>query len=150
LARVDPDGIRMRVDDKEVGDSELDELIGDAGFVPLLVSQVRPEDTLIAAWEICAIGTNGPSDATVERRIRAKGEIVHRLDPISLDLQGKKKLLCQGHLDKLSGDVLGEGKYRFEVAVVKGDSEKALGLAPFALATPPAEDAAELAGAESP
>jgi len=51
MARVDSAGIRMRVDDKEVGDSELDELIGDAGFVPLLVSQVRPDDTLIAAWE---------------------------------------------------------------------------------------------------
>jgi hypothetical protein len=133
----------MRVDDKEVGDSELDELIGDAGFVPLLVSQVRPEDTLIAAWEICAIGTSAPSGATVERRIRAGGEIVHRLDPIPLDLQGKKKLLCQGHLDKLEGNALGEGKYRFEVAVVKGDSDKALGLAPFALATPPTGNGGE-------
>jgi len=152
LARVDPDGIRMRVDDKEVGDSELDALIGDAGFVPLLVSQVRPEDTLIAAWEICAVGTSVPAGATVERRIRAEGEIVHRLDPIPLELQGKKKLMCQGHLDKLPGGVLGDGRYRFEVAVVKGNGDKALGLglAPFALATPPAEDGTEAAAAQTP
>jgi VWFA-related protein len=148
LARVDPDGIRMRVDDKEVQDSELDELIGDAGFVPLLVSQVKPDDTLIAAWAICAIGTSGPSDATVDRRILAEGEVVHRLEPIPLELQGKKKLLCQGHLDKLPGGMLGEGKYRFEVAVVKGTTEKARGLAPFALATPPPDEPTETAAAQ--
>jgi VWFA-related protein len=141
MVKVDPEGIRMRVEGgKPVDDARLDELIGDAGFVPLLVSQVTPADEVIAAWEICAVGTSGPSGATVERRIRAEGEVVHRLDPLPLALQGNKKLACQSGVDKLPGGTLDEGRYRFEVAVVKGNDDKALGLRQFAVKELPPED----------
>ena len=140
MVRVDPEGIRMRVDDKEVDSSEIDELIGDAGFVPLLVSQITPDDTLLAAWEICVVGSSGPKEATVERRIRAGGEIVHRLDPIPLALEGKKKLSCQSGIDKLAAATLGEGRYRFEVAVTKEKTDEALGLRPFSITVPPPDD----------
>jgi VWFA-related protein len=134
LVRVDPDGIRLRVEGgKEVKDAELDELIGDAGFVPLVVSQVKSGDTLLAAWEICAVRTSAPDGATIERRIISDGEVVHRLDPIPIDLQGGKKLACQSGMDKLPGGVLDEGRYRFEVAVVDGDTDVARGLRPLSV-----------------
>jgi VWFA-related protein len=134
LARVDPDGIRLRVEGgREVKDAELDELIGDAGFVPLVVSQVKSDDTLIAAWEICAVRTSAPAGATVDRRITSGGEVVHRLDPIPVDLQGGRRLACQSGLDKLPGGVLDEGRYRFEVAVVDGDTDVGLGLRPLSV-----------------
>ena len=135
LARVDPDGIRMRVEGgKKIADPELDELIGDAGFVPLVVSQVKPEDTLIAGWEVCAVGTTVPDGATIERRITSEGEAVHRLDPVAVALEGNKKLACQSGFDKLPGGTLEPGRYRFEVAVVSGDSDVAKGLRPLSIA----------------
>jgi VWFA-related protein len=137
LARVDPEGIRMRVDDQELEGSKLDDLIGDAGFVPLLVSHVEPSHELIAAWAICSTGAGVPSGARVERRVRAEGEIVHQLDPVPLDLQGKKKLACQSGLDKLPANTLEEGKYRFEVAVVGAKGDAAMGLRPFMIDVPP-------------
>ena len=141
LVKVDPGAIRMRMErGKEVADSALDELIGDAGLMPLLIGQVTPDDELIAAWEICAVGTGGPSGASVERRIRSAGQVVHRLDPLPLALEGKKKLACQSGMDKLPGGTLREGRYRFEVAVVKGDEDEALGLRPFAVQEPPAAE----------
>jgi hypothetical protein len=118
---------------REVKDAELDELIGDAGFVPLVVSQVKSDDTLIAAWEICAVRTSAPAGATVDRRITSGGEVVHRLDPIPVDLQGGRRLACQSGLDKLPGGVLDEGRYRFEVAVVDGDTDVGLGLRPLSV-----------------
>jgi len=134
LVRVDPDGIRMRVDGgKEVKDAELDAVIGDAGFVPLVVSQVKSGDTLLAAWEICAVKTSAPAGSVVDRRITSEGEVVHRLDPIPVDLQGGKKLACQSGIDKLPGGVLDEGRYRFEVAVVNGDTDVAKGLRPLSV-----------------
>jgi len=134
LVRVDPDGIRMRIEGgKEIKDAELDELIGDAGFVPLVVSQVKADDTLLAAWEICAVKTSAPAGATIERRITSEGEMVHRFDPIPVDLQGGKKLACQSGMDKLPGEVLDEGRYRFEVAVVDGDTDVAKGLRPLSV-----------------
>jgi hypothetical protein len=136
LARVDPDGIRYHFEGgKTVESPELDALIGDAGAVPLLVTQVAPEDTMVTAWQICAIGTKVPQGANVERRIRSGGEIVHRLDPVPLELVGGKKLACQAGLEKLPGGVLGEGKYRLEVAVVHDGEDLALGVRPFALRT---------------
>jgi VWFA-related protein len=135
LARVDPDAIRMRLEGGEIVENpQLDELIGGAGAVPLLVAQTAPEDDLIAAWEICVVKTGAPSGAMVERRIVSDGEVVHRLDPIPLALEGKKKQACQSGMDKLPGGTLGAGRYRFEVAVVAGDgSDLALGLSPFAV-----------------
>jgi VWFA-related protein len=142
LARVAEDGVRIKVGkEKGEGDTPLDRLIGpEASFEPLIVHQVKPDDALLAAWEICAIDVSPPAGATVERRLRRDGEIVHRLDPLPLALEGKKKLLCQRGLDKLDGGTLEEGSYRFEVAVVKKDPEKpvGLGLAPFAVSIPPA------------
>ena len=43
---------------------------------------------------------------------------MHRLDPIPLQLEGSKKLLCQRGLDKLDGGTLEEGSYRFEVPIM--------------------------------
>lgn len=141
IVRVDRDGFRMRVDGKAVADSKLDDLIGDAGFVPLLVSQLKPTDSLVAGWQICAVGKSPPAEATIERRVTAEGEIVHRLDAIPLALEGKKKLRCQGALDKIPPGTLPVGRYRFEVAVHGGDAEEiALGLRPFSVSEPPAED----------
>ena len=140
IVRVDRDGFRMRVDDKAVADSELDDLIGDAGFVPLLVSQMKPTDSLVAGWHICAVGKSPPAEATIERRITAEGEIVHRLDPIPLVLEGKKKLRCQGALDEIPAGTLPVGRYRFEVAVYGGEGEEiALGFRPLSISEPPAE-----------
>jgi VWFA-related protein len=137
LARVDPEGIRMRVDEEDVDASELDALIGDAGFVPLLVGQVTPDDTIIAGWEVCAVGTDVPADAVIERRLRSGGEIVHALEPLPIALEGKKKLRCQGAVDKLAASVVGEGEYRFEVAVTSKGKDLGLALMPFAVDVPP-------------
>ena len=146
LARVDPDGIRMRVDDDDVDDSELHELIGDAGFVPLMVGQIAPDDTIIAGWEICAVETDLPTDAVIERRIRSGGEIVHNLEPVAVALEGKKKKLrCQGSVDKLPAGTLGVGEYRFEVAVV-AKSELGLALRPFSVDEPPPADESDSFG----
>jgi VWFA-related protein len=134
LARVDPDGIRMRVEGgRPVKDAELDELIGDAGFVPLVVSQVKAADTLLAAWEVCGVRTPAPEGATVVRRITAEGEVVHSLDPIPVNLEGGRRLACQSGIDKLPGGTLDAGRYRFEVAVVDGDTDVAMGLHPLAV-----------------
>jgi VWFA-related protein len=134
IVRVDRDGFRMRVDDKAVAASQLDDLIGDAGFVPLLVSQIKPTDSLVAGWHICAVGKGPPAEATIERRITAEGEIVHRLDPIPLALEGKKKLRCQGALDEIPAGTLPVGRYRFEVAVYGGEGQEiALGFRPLSI-----------------
>jgi len=148
LARVAEGGVRMRVDGRETDDSDLHDLIGDAGFEPLLVAQVTPSDALLAGWEICGVNAKEPpAGAVIERRIKMDGEVVHSLEPIPVAMEGKKKLRCQGGLDKLPGGTLDVGKYRFEVAVVAGGKDLGLGLRPFAISEPPEEGSTERAEA---
>jgi VWFA-related protein len=141
IVRVDEDSFRMRVDDKAVADSQLDDLIGDAGFVPALVSQMEPTDSLVAGWQLCFVGKSPPVEATIEGWITADGETVHRLDPVPLALEGKKKLHCQGALDEIPAGTLPVGRYRFEVAVYGAEGEElARGLRPLSISEPPAEE----------
>ena len=53
-------------------------------------------------------------------------------------------------VDKLPGGTLGVGRYRFEVAVAGGKSDVALGLRPFSIDEPPADDATGQEGSEEP
>lgn len=139
LARVTPDGLRMRAG-KKTGRYEfvVDDLIGpDAGFEPLLVHQIDSTDDLLALWEICSVDAPAPSTgATIRRRvIGAEDEEVYTLEPIPLGVDGKGKVRCQGNVDSIPGGTLPEGQYRLEVTVEIGADADLLarGVAPLAV-----------------
>ncbi len=126
LARASGDGILVRPEEENLIDGEaLEQLFGDAAsFEPLLVHQVAPSDTLLAAWEACVAGTSPPTGSRVRRRIiGVDGAVVHQLPVEQLDLVGPGRVRCHGLLDRVPGDTLAPGEYRLEVAVMddRGD-----------------------------
>jgi len=87
---------------------------------------------LLAGWKACSLKKKAGEGAVAERRVVNKqGEVVHTLEPVALQLTGKK-VRCQEKLDSISGEDLGPGEYRVEVTV-KDASGKILasGLAPL-------------------
>jgi hypothetical protein len=135
LAKVDPDGIRLRAGKAEGRHEEaLDEILGDdAGVEPLVLHQIEPGDELLTLWEACTVDKafDAPG-ATVERFVQdGDGQIVHTFEPVPLALTGKKKARCHGVLESLAADTLSPGRYRVEVQVKQGDELIARGLVPL-------------------
>jgi hypothetical protein len=131
LARVIEEGLLIAT--KGSSRDTLDALIGaDASLEPLMVHQIDPDDTLLARWEVCAIGGKSGPNGTIRRMITADGEEAHVFEPVALDLQGKK-VRCQGVLDRVPAGTLASGRYRFLVEVWPDTGEELLarGLAPF-------------------
>jgi hypothetical protein len=131
LARVVEHGLLLKVDGEERSPL-LDQVIGpDASFEPLLVNQIDPDDVLLARWELCSTGGEVPTGVTIRRSINVGQEVAHSLDPVDLDLQGKK-IACQGLLDRVPAGTLASGRYRFNVEAVTEEGEAvARGLAVF-------------------
>jgi VWFA-related protein len=135
LAKATDKGILLRGGDR-VGkdDAELRALIGEDGSVePLIVHQIVPDDTLLAFWEVCTVDKGlSPSGAMIHRRFVKDGEVVHELDPVPLELVGKKKARCHGKGEKIPPGTLPAGRYRLRLTVEDGSGEAlAAGLIPF-------------------
>ena len=113
----------------------LNSIIGEDGtFQPLLIHQVDPDDTVLAYWEACSIDRKPQAGGSVERRLVSKDGTALELDPIPLELTGKK-VRCQRHLDTLRAGDVAEGSYRLEVSVKNDKGEQvALGVAPLRIA----------------
>jgi VWFA-related protein len=134
LAKALRSGVLIRTKEASAeARAALRDLIGDDGsFQPLLIHQIEPSDTLLAGWKACSLKKKAGEGAVAERRVVNKqGEVVHTLEPVTLELTGKK-VRCQEKLDAISGEDLGPGEYRVEVTV-KSASGKILasGLAPL-------------------
>jgi VWFA-related protein len=131
LARVVERGLLLKVDGGERSPM-LEQVIGpDASFEPLLVHQIDPDEILLARWELCSTGGGVPTGVTIHRTITSGQELAYSLDPVDLDLQGKK-IACQGLLDRVPAATLLSGRYRFNVEAVTEKGEAvARGLAVF-------------------
>jgi len=135
LAKATDKGILLRGGDK-VGEDDpaLRSLIGENGSVePLIVHQIAPDDTLLAFWEVCTVDKNvRPSGPTIHRRFVKDGAVVHELDPIPLQLTGKKKSRCHGKGEKIPPGTLSAGRYRLQLLVEDRDGQRiGAGLVPF-------------------
>jgi len=116
LARVVSEGVRIRTDQEE--QPGLDGILeDDESFEPLVVHHASAADALLAAWTACAGTKRVPEGAVVTRRVTTEdGGSVHELEPIPFEPEGED-MLCQVHLERVAGDTLVPGEYRFEVAV---------------------------------
>jgi VWFA-related protein len=136
LARATDKGVLLRGGDK-VGedDPELRSLIGEDGSVePLIVHQIAPDDTLLAFWQVCTVDpTVWAEGPTIHRRFVKDGEVVHELDPLPLQLTGKKKkkAWCHGKGEKIPPGTLPVGRYRLQLSVEDRGERIAAGLVPF-------------------
>jgi VWFA-related protein len=129
LAKVDPDGLRLKADDKPGRfESELDQLAGaHSSFEPLIVQEIEPAEHLLSVWDLCFTGKQSTvTNGTIERRVlEEEGDgVVHQFEPVELKLEPEGKVLCQAHFDSLPGGTLAAGKYRVEISVTDRETEQ--------------------------
>jgi len=130
MARVQSDGVLMRIDDEEIDqESELARLLDERETVELLlVHEIKASDTLLAYWSACAAGKGRDRGAaTIHRQfVDEDGAQAYGFDPIVVQLEQKGKVSCGTRLDQVPAGSLSPGKYRFEVKYVDAESGDAL------------------------
>jgi VWFA-related protein len=131
LLRIDPDGIRMQVGKKKVEErGAIDDILGPRGTVePLVVRQAESDDDVLAVLEACTVDRDFIAGGSrILRSISVRGgEEVHRFDPVTLELPGKKgKPRCQDLVDRIPPGTLEPGRYQLDVVVEPASGEEPL------------------------
>jgi hypothetical protein len=106
------------------GAAENDTLGSTNSFEPLVVQQLDSSVDLVSLTQACAFGkprTKLESRTRIGRELhRMDGELIGRLEPVPLQLEGDEKVRCQNLLDVFPAGSLRDGDYVFDVDLGTG------------------------------
>ena len=112
--------------------AKLDRVVGDASFMPLLVSTTRSGDPLFAMTQVCARGRGPGAEVPIARAIEAaSGDVAFQWsEPFAIEPE--EEFACRPLMDALPVAYLTPGDYVFTASLGSGEAGAALRV-PFRL-----------------